>query len=287
MGLYERDYTQDNYQERYQHVPQMRFGFPRITAVVKWLLIINTLVFVISYLNNNFGYLTIKWFSVFPVSVSNVLQIWRIITYQFLHDFEDFGHIFLNMLALFFFGPLLESYWGSRKFLSFYLFCGAAGGILYTILVYTGWLEAGSLRGASGAILGILAACAILFPLMRVYIWGIFPIPIILLVVIFAGISILTLLRPEKSVNAGGEAAHLAGMAAGAVYVFSGPFVSRLKLRIRSARWRKKMASHQKLTTEVDRILQKVHESGINSLTRKEKKILKKATESEQVKDVL
>jgi len=285
MGLYDRDYTQDSYGERYHYPPQMRFGFSRITPAVRWILIINCIVFLFTVISPFFDKLAIELFSVFPKTVFKTMQIWRLITYQFLHDTTTLWHILINMLWLIFFGPLLEGLWGSRKFIVFYLICGAAGGFFYPFLVLMGWLPIGTLIGASGAVLGTLAACAIIFPSMRVYFWGIFPIPIILLAAIFAGISILTLLRPEKSANAGGEAAHLAGMAAGAAYVLSGPVLSRLKFRIRSARWRRKMASREKLMMEADRILQKVHESGINSLTRREKKILKEATESEQVKD--
>ena len=90
------------------------------------------------------------------------------------------------------------------------------GGILYTLLVFVGILRVGVLIGASGAIYGLLAAGAILYPNMRVYFFGIFPLPLYVLAIILACFNFMSV---TQSPNAGGEAAHLAGMAAGAVYV--------------------------------------------------------------------
>jgi membrane associated rhomboid family serine protease len=191
------------------------------------------------------------------------------------------------MLILFFFGPMLERLWGSRKFLTFYLVCGATGGLLYPLLVLVGWLDIGVLVGASGSILGMLAAGAILFPNLIVYVWGIVPVRLVILAAILLGISIITLLRPDQFENAGGEAAHLAGMVAGAVYVLSQPWRAKFKLKTRSGRWERKMAAQRNLQFELDRVLQKVHDSGIHSLTSKEKKILKQATEAERFRSKL
>jgi membrane associated rhomboid family serine protease len=282
MGLYDRDYTRESWQSQSRHAPQMRIGFPRMTPVVKRLLIINIVVSLACFLSVALRDFLLYWFSVFPDTLWMSLQIWRPITYQFLH--ADLWHIFFNMLILFMFGPMLERLWGSRKFLTFYLVCGAMGGLFYPLLVLTGWLEAGPLIGASGSILGMLAAGAILFPHMKVYIWGVLPIKMMFLAMILAGVSILTLLRPDEFENAGGEAAHLAGMAAGAVYVLSENWRGRLKQKLEWSRRQKKTAAQRNLQSEVDRILQKVHDTGIHSLSREEKRILKKATEAERIR---
>jgi membrane associated rhomboid family serine protease len=213
------------------------------------------------------------------------LQLWRLITYQFLHSVHEFGHIFVNMLILFFFGPMLERFWGSRKFLTFYLVCGAMGGVVYPVLVLSGWLDAGYLVGASGSVLGMLAAGAILFPHMKVYVLGIFPLKLMYLAIIFAAISIMTLLRPERFGNAGGQAAHFGGMAAGAVYVLSQSWRDKFKSKFQAGRWEKRMSAQRNLQAELDRILRKVHESGIQNLTSSEKKTLKEATKAEQTRD--
>jgi len=285
MGLYDRDYTQADFQSQYRHAPQMRMSFPRPTLVVKWLLIINIVVFLLGFLIPQFGAFLFYWFSVWPKTPGMSLQIWRPITYQFLHG--GLGHIFWNMFILFFFGPMLERLWGSRKFLTFYLVCGAMGGIFYPVLAHIGWLNVAHLIGASGSILGMLAAAAILFPKMIVYVFGIFPLKMSVLAIILVVMSILSLLRPDVSANAGGEAAHLGGMVAGALYVISEKWRQKFKMKVQTGIWQKKMVEHRELQLELDHILKKVHDHGLHSLTHKEKKILKQATKTEQMRNKL
>jgi membrane associated rhomboid family serine protease len=223
-----------------------------------------------------------KWFSLYPVSLSVKLQLWRPVTYQFLHG--GMPHIFFNMLGLFFLGPTLERYWSSKRFLIFYLSCGVAGGLFYLLLVIIGFLPALPMVGASGAILGMLAACAILFPHFVVFIF-LFPVPIRVAAIAFTAIYLIVVIT--RGANAGGDAAHLAGMAAGAIYVFSQSWRAKLRLKIRSSRLQKKITAERNLQVELDRILQKVHDSGIHNLTPKEKKILGQATEAEQERSKL
>jgi membrane associated rhomboid family serine protease len=285
MGLYDRDYTHADYESGRRYGQHVRMAMPKITPVVKWLLIINVAVFVIMFLIDPLASFFFHWFSVYPATVLTSLQIWRPITYQFLHN--GIWHIFGNMFILFFFGPILERLWGSKKFVTFYLICGAIGGLLYPFLALVGWLKVAYLVGASGSILGMLAAGTILFPNMMVYVLGIIPVKLRILAIIFAAISIISLLRPDKVGNAGGEAAHLGGMVAGAVYVFSQSWRDKFRLKQRSGSWEKKMAAQQNLQVEVDRILEKVHNEGIQSLSVKEKRILKQATRAEQTRNKL
>ena len=282
MGLYDRDYTQADFQSHQSHfryAPQMRMSFPKLTPVVKWLLIINIGVFLTAILIRPLGIFIYKWFQLDVNSLRRALQLWRLISYQFLHDPNLFWHIFLNMLGLFFLGPTLERHWGSKRFLPFYLGCGIAGGLFYLFLVAVKFLTPGVMVGASGAILGLLAACAILFPQFIVFIF-IFPVPIRIAAIGLTAVYFLTLIT--RGGNAGGHAAHLAGMAAGAAYVYSQSWRHKYASKLRTSRWEKKMTAHRDLEVEVDRILKKVHESGIQSLTRKEKSILKEATKAEQ-----
>jgi membrane associated rhomboid family serine protease len=291
MGLYDRDYAQDDSQQqsRYIGMPQMRFGLPRLTPVVKWLIITNFVIFLAGlflpaniivpncpYPVNFFD----CWFSVFPYSVAASLQLWRLFSYQFLHG--DIWHIFFNMLALFFLGPALEIHWGWRKFIVFYLSCGAAGGLLYTFLVATGYLDALPMIGASGSILGLLAACAVLFPTFIVFIF-LFPVPIRIAAIGLSIVYLVTVLT-NKGPNVGGDAAHLAGLAVGAAYCLSAPIRTKINLMFKASHWKKKLLAEQKLQAELDRILQKVHNHGLHSLSLKEKRTLKKATHIEKTK---
>ncbi|MHC4123057.1 MAG: rhomboid family intramembrane serine protease [Planctomycetota bacterium] len=275
MGLYDRDYGRANFRRQFGGMPRMRMGFPQLTPMVKKLLIINVAVFFVGRLGAESFLL--EWFAVYPKTLLTSLQLWRYISYQFLHG--DILHILFNMLGLYFLGPTLEKHWGGKRFLWFYLGCGMAGGLFYPLLTTIGFLSVGPMIGASGAVLGMLAACAILFPHFIVFIF-LFPVPIRVAAIILILIASVTVL--SRGPNAGGEAAHLGGIIAGAVYVFSTPLRNKFKSKIKADRWEKKIASERTLQFELDRILKKVHDSGIHSLSSREKKILKIATEAEQ-----
>jgi membrane associated rhomboid family serine protease len=275
MGLYDRDYTQEKFQSLFRNAPQLRMSFPQITPAVKWLLLVNAAVYLVQVLGGD--KLLTKWFSVYPVSLLAVLQIWRLVTYQFLHG--SVGHLLFNMLGLVFLGPTLEQHWGSRRFLVFYLSCGAVGALFYILLVALGFLVAVPMVGASGAILGMLAACAILFPHFVVFIF-LFPVPIRVAAIAFTVLYLFAVIT--KAANAGGDAAHLAGIVAGASYVLSQSWRTKLKLKVQSALWEEKIAAERELQVELDRILEKVHDHGIHSLTLKEKRTLKQATRAER-----
>jgi membrane associated rhomboid family serine protease len=280
MGLYDRDYTQSDFRSEHDTSPQMRLSWPKLTPVVRWLLIINLAVYIASLLiSTPIGDFVYKWGSLELTSPSSALQLWRLITYQFLHDPDNFIHIFFNMLGLFFLGPTLENHWGSRKLLAFYLGCGVAGGLFFMLLVAVHFLSPAPLIGASGSILGMLAACAILFPHFVVFLF-IFPVPIRLATIVMAAGYLLIVLTSGQ--NAGGDACHLAGMAAGAGYVLTTSWREKMKSKFIAGRWEKTINADRDLQIELDRILEKVHKSGIHSLTRKEKHTLKHATEIER-----
>ena len=274
MGIYDRDYGRDNYDGG----KQVRFMLPAITPAVKMILITNIAVFLPCFLIPKVQDVIFGLFSVWPANTFMSWQIWRLVTYQFLH--LGVSHILINMLILYFFGPMLEKMWGSKKFVKFYLICGACGGVLFTLLVWAGWLNPASLVGASGAIYGTLAAGAVLYPNMRLYFLGFFPLPMKVAVGIFVVMSLLFTVRGG---NQGGNAAHLAGLIAGAVYIlwprWQQAKSSRKPERIK---WESKINQQRTFQADIDRILDKVHREGISSLSRKEKKMLREATKREQ-----
>jgi len=276
MGLHDRDYSQAGSRRQYFGSSQMRFNLPQITPVVKWLLIVNTAIFLFGGLIPPLGTSLIGWFSIDPRSWFTAIQPWRLVSYQFLHG--NLLHIVLNMIGLFFFGPTLERHWGGRRFIFFYLGCGVVAGLSFLLLMAIGVVGAAPLLGASGAILGVLAACAILFPQVIV-LFVIVPMPIRVLAVAMALLYVVNIIA--KGQNAGGDAAHLGGMAAGAAYILLLPRLDRLRLKIHAQSWEKQMEESRKLRFEVDRILSKVHRFGLHSLTTREKRILKKATQEE------
>jgi membrane associated rhomboid family serine protease len=275
MGLYDRDYTQADSRRQYFGSPQIRLSLPRLTPVVKWLLIINGVTFLFGALVPSAGLTLKRWFSLDPISWLTALQPWRLVSYQFLH--ASVVHILWNMVGLFCFGPTLERHLGSRRFILFYLGCGIAAGLSFLLLMAIGVVGTASLLGASGAILGVLAACAVLFP-HQIMFYFFLPMPIRVGAVLFILLAVLNIVRGS---NPGGEAAHLGGMAAGAAYILLLPRFEKVKLRMHTQSWDKRMEESRKLRVEVDRILAKVHRFGLHSLTTREKRMLKRATQEE------
>ena len=103
----------------------------RLSPVVKNLLIINVVVFIGQKLLSG-------------IDLTSALALWNIgspsfkpyqfFSYMFAHG--GFGHILFNMLGLIFLGPLLERFWGSQKFLIFYMVTGIGAGVLYSGIKY-------------------------------------------------------------------------------------------------------------------------------------------------------
>jgi membrane associated rhomboid family serine protease len=281
MGIYDRDYTQaDQGGPSWRGSSGTRIGLPPLTTAVKWLLILNIAIFLVEAISGQMDKpddIFLVWGGLYGPGWL-VLQVWRLVTYQFLHG--GMMHLVFNMLTLYMFGPKLEMWWGTRKFTAFYLLCGVAAGAVYLIATLTSLLSPGVLVGASGSILGILAACAILFPRDILLLFGFIPMPMWVAGILFVVLYVFSILSGQQ--NAGGNIAHLGGMAAGAAYCWLGPKLSGMMTSRRRSAWDRKMDQQRKLQLEVDRILDKVHEQGISSLTRGEKKMLQEATRLEQ-----
>ncbi|MBC8379301.1 MAG: rhomboid family intramembrane serine protease [Planctomycetes bacterium] len=276
MGIYDRDYNRPQSNQTYY---SMGSGFRGIPPVVKWLLIINFSIFLIANLIPNLGKYIYYYGSVLPESFANMIQVWRLLTYQFLHDPASIWHIVFNMMVLYFMGPFVERAWGSKAFLKFYLISGAAGGVVYTLLVLLGMLQAGPMVGASGAIYGVVAAIAVMYPRMKVLLYGIIPMTMVWLVVL---VVIMSFLNIASGKNAGGEAAHLTGLAVGFLYMKYKPWITQRRMERQKGAWAKKVERERNFQSEVDRTLDKVRREGINSLSNSEKKILQEATHREQ-----
>jgi membrane associated rhomboid family serine protease len=140
----------------------------------------------------------------------NGYEFWRLITYQFLHG--GYIHLGMNMMALYVFGPLIEKWWGPKRFLAFYLLCGACGAWLMAMFAFNPALINGQnawLVGASGSIFGVLVASAMLYPKDEVKL--IIPpmwVTVRKLAILFIALSIASMF---VGYNAGGNAAHLGG----------------------------------------------------------------------------
>lgn len=275
----------------------------RLTPVVKWLLIANAGIFILDYLvlPGVMG-ITVSDFSPPPLlrwgafairSALMEFRLWEFVSFQFLHG--SVGHVLFNCLGLYFFGPWLERWWGSGKFLAFYLLCGAAGAAFFTLLTFLHILPGGletPLVGASAGIYGILIGVAVIAPDLRVML--LFP-PIELsmrqlaigLMIISAGAILLSL-----GGNEGGEAGHLGGAILGFILMRyprllgGDPRVETIRPPAFRPRQEPKLKPRSRLLDEedsaVDSILDKVSRDGFQSLTDAERETLRRASERQR-----
>jgi membrane associated rhomboid family serine protease len=131
-----------------------------ITPLVRNIIIVNVAIFLLQNLASQYG-LT-ELIALWDVR-SPYFRPYQFFTYMFAHG--GFGHIFFNMLAFASFAPILEGYWGDKKFLLFYVATGMGAGIIYAVINYFIMPGGGGIMlGASGAVYGILMAFGLLFP---------------------------------------------------------------------------------------------------------------------------
>lgn len=213
-----------------------------LTPAVKNIIIINVLIylacFVVPGLNDA---LTGYYFA------SPNFRPWQIVTHMFMHSMSDFTHIFFNMYALYLFGTALENYWGTKKFVIYYMTCGVGAFFLHMGVSYleihkminvlsdreiyqvmiTGLQEGREYKvqmvelysaintgvvGASGAVFGVLLGFGMLFPNTELML--LFP-PIPLkakyFVMIYGAIEFYLAMRQTTGDNVA-HYAHLGGM---------------------------------------------------------------------------
>lgn len=184
------------------------------SSVVKTLIFANFGIYILGLLSKISGHygLYMQALALIPELVTTKLFVWQLVTAMFVHG--NFLHIVFNMLVLFFFGPELEYVWGRVRFLSVYLGIGfIANLIAYLINIHS----TDSVIGASGAVLGILAAYGTLYP-NRTIIALIFPVKVKYLVIFY---FILYFLSATGLEGGGGLAdwIHLLGIVLGFAYV--------------------------------------------------------------------
>ncbi len=282
---------------------------------VKGLLIANVAVFVLQFMLLMFsrgGDPLISWFAFIPRLAVFQVQIWRFVSYMFLH--ADVMHILFNMFGLWMFGTQIEALWGQRTFLVYYFVCGIGGAMTYGIFSLTGIEAITAMIGASGALYGILLAYGVSFPNRTILLFFILPLKAKYMVIIYGLITLM-------SIPGGGNVAHLAhlgGMLFGLLFlvVTGGVRVDRLAGGagggvgdLRSTWHRLRMKSRLKVVRpngsaqsnrsggsrqrggnggwrsdggpnagRVDEILEKISREGLQSLTEEEQQILRHAS---------
>jgi len=251
-----------------------------MTPWVLRLLVANLGVFLLTSLEPRFA----NYLALYPRAI--LVQPWGIFTYMFVH--AGIGHIFFNMLGLFFFGPRLEVQLGSKYFIRLYLLSGL-GGAAFSFL----FAPQAGVVGASGAVFGVLLGFAYFWPREPIYIWGVLPIESRWLVGLLAAAALYSGISGTNSGTA--HFAHLGGVVAGYAYL-------RWRRRQYSKQWTQVTAPkkvlekdahrggdsearrrwsairlddlHELNRDEVARLLKKVDESGPGSLSTEERSVL-------------
>jgi membrane associated rhomboid family serine protease len=266
---------------------QPTFGFNyRLTPVVKKLLIANVAIFFVTAVYAPIG----AWLAFYPDRL--LVQFWGVVTYMFVHG--GLGHLLINMLVLFFFGPPLESRWGGREFFRFYLVSGLGGVALSFILA-----PQSAIIGASAACYGVMLAFAMNWPKAPIYIYAIFPVQARYLVGFLFALNVW-----NGFTGAGGGIAyfaHLGGLLAAFLYLKADWRPARLAQQMRGqagkARPRPRRlvvvpgqerkskdgesaspppsdSDERRMLDEVDRVLDKISAEGMSALTDRERRLL-------------
>jgi membrane associated rhomboid family serine protease len=244
------------------------------TEIVRFLILTNVTIFVIQFIQpdlvgtmqRNFGLVPADFFAG---------KLWMVVTYMFLHG--GFWHIFFNMLVLWMFGSVIEREWGSRQFLKYYLLTGIGGGLSYALFNMHSDVPT---VGASGAIYGLLAAYAVLFPDNVIYVWFVIPLRAKWFALVLGGIEFLSSFRQGSGVA---HLAHLGGMAIGYIYLKRGQILPRRTMehwreQREEAQRRREEEDLEKIRREVDDLLDKINRVGMDGLSRTEQKRLQKAS---------
>ncbi|MDF1738279.1 MAG: rhomboid family intramembrane serine protease [Verrucomicrobiales bacterium] len=285
MSIYSRDYMRDS----------SSGSGPRSWSMVTWLIGINVVMLILTMVVAPLsGFLALSWESL------TGLQIWTLITYQFVH--ADPFHLLFNMIGLFFLGRMLQQALGGRHILKIYLYGGIFGGLLQVGLSQIIG-ESSFVIGASASVLAIIVALATFAPYQVIQLLLFFVIPVSLklkhLAYILVGIDLLTLLyqltQPGQSNTA--VMAHLGGMLFGFLYIRY--WLPRQNIQVKKPSLKErfgvrilkddepakekptKTSSPRKkpfLGSEIDAILDKINEEGFQSLTAEEKKMLEKSS---------
>jgi membrane associated rhomboid family serine protease len=172
------------------------------------------------------GAYTQQWFNLFTINTAEPLAVWTWVTSVFSHG--GFGHIVLNSIVLYFFGPVVEKRIGSAKLVGLFVIAGALAGLAQVgaaLIANPSWwgqqlttTTGSAVLGASGAIAALLGVLTVLNPNLRIYLYFVIPMPLWLATLLFAGYSIFA--STVGGIGAGGVAqfAHLAGLGIGLLY---------------------------------------------------------------------
>jgi membrane associated rhomboid family serine protease len=299
MGLDNREYVRNDPRSAGRWSPD---AGSRVTRV---LIVVNVAAFLAQMLTVNSPFDVTRWL-VMDFEAIQRGQVWRLLTYAFCHSTSEFLHIVFNMIVLWWAGRAVESLYGPREFLRFYLVAAIASSVTYVLLGLAMGVVPPML-GASGCTMACFAVFAMHYPTARVLLLGILPIEARWLLVGYVVLDMWPMIVELTGGVAGGNvahAAHLGGLAFGLWYKWSGTRIAHwfgflgglgdmAKRRARSkADVRLYDPDHEpprpapprerltraEVKERVDDLLAKIHEQGETSLTDEEREFLNEAS---------
>jgi membrane associated rhomboid family serine protease len=198
--------------------PSVQFAVPRMTPVVKTVLILSAAVFLLQLILESAGISLSPFLGFVP---GRLVQgwIWQPFTYAFLH--AGLFHILFNLLIFWMVGSELESLWGRKTFLAFFFVCAGGAALTSGIfsLVGIGPGPMAPVVGSSGVVYGLLLAYGILFGERILYFMLLFPMPAKYFVMLLGGIELVSsVFYGQRGIA---HLAHLGGMAFGFLFLAS------------------------------------------------------------------
>jgi membrane associated rhomboid family serine protease len=204
--------------------------YPRMTPAVQALIAANVAMLFLQWTVG--GMLPVLRPGVLAYSGEPLRAWWTPITYMFVHG--GLLHLAFNMYTLWIFGPRVEHVWGTKRFTWFYLWCGLGGVVAHALFGPDG----SSLVGASAAVFGVMLAFAWQWPREEIYLFGVLPLRVSVLVGILAALNLLQgVLAPAGGAGSGvAHLAHLGGFAFAFLYLHApGPgSIERLRQHVSS-----------------------------------------------------
>ncbi len=309
MSIYDRDYFQESKRPSvmsYEHV------------IIK-LIVATVIIFSIQVIALRAGDAVTQWCKLDWKSLQS-FQLWRLVTYAFLHDPQQVGHIFGNMLFLYIFGRHVEDRVGGKETLAFYFSAIIISGLAYVVISLLG--DPRATYGASGAVCAIMFASVIWDPSRTILVFYIIPVPVWLFAAFYFANEfhpVLLTLGGQQVATGTAHACHLGGMVFGALYAWFNWSIlqSRLAYAFSNKRSKRtfrkpsmvwlprenserevddrasvpfpkrsepaKSRADQELETKLDQVLAKLHAVGMDQLTAAEREFLTEA--SRKLKD--
>lgn len=217
-----------------------------------------------------------------------VFKFWTLFTYMFSH--KDFGHVFYNMLLLYFTASTFLNFMSEKKLMFVYMMSGLFGGLILLVLsiLFPNTFTNSILFGASAAVLGVVAALALYIPNLPVSIFGILEMKYKYYALLIFAVSTII----DFNINTGGKISHFGGAFFGLLFGYllkNGKDISELSyFKIKKESTLKIVHNNKNKSVNdssnanqktIDELLDKISKNGYENLSKTEKELLFKLSQ--------